>query len=35
MQREKINTFLVNAFNTILQLEDRPFPAAMSFPISR
>lgn len=26
MQREKINTFLVNAFNTILQLEDRaPF----------
>ena len=31
MQREKINTFLVNAFNTILQLEDRAISSSHEF----
>lgn len=31
MQREKINTFLVNAFNTILQLEDRALSSSHEF----
>lgn len=31
MQREKINTFLVNAFNTILQLEDRTLSSSHEF----